>query len=188
MQSPDNSRSRTRSTISLGAALVVALALVGCGNDDIQCGPEDAPANGMTMTVGSDTVSFDRWTSSPNNDCSVDGHPTSLTLDGIQEGGTFHIAFCLPRPDDLGGVTQLSDTNLIEIVTVSAEIGGCTVVLDPMNPATGTIEFAGYCSDGLSDGGYAVELNGSVNGIQTCNMMDTPVTIQLGGRFAVEAL
>lgn len=185
MRSRDNWGSAIRSTIS--AVAVACALLAGCA-DDGNCGPGDAPADGMTLTVGSDTVQFERWTSSPNNDCSEAGHPTSLTVDGIQAGGSFHVTFCLPRPDELGGSVDLSDSNLVQVINVAAEINGCTAVKDAMATPTGTAMFTGYCGDGTDKSGYALELDGSVAGTQTCNMTDTPVTIELGGRFAVEAL
>lgn len=185
MRSQDNSLSAIR-LITSAVALAGAL-LCGCA-DDGDCGPGDAPTDGMTLTVGSDVVQFDRWTSSPNNDCPEAGHPTSLTVDGIQAGGSFHVTFCLPRPDELGGSVDLSDDSLIQVITVSAEINGCTVSKDAQATPSGSATFTGYCGDGSSSAGYALELAGSVSGTQTCNMTDTPVTIELGGRFAVEAL
>lgn len=187
MPSPGSSPSPSRSSIS-ALAIAAVLALGGCGNDNIVCGPEDAPADGVTLTVGADTVNIGSWTSSANNDCPADGHPISLTLDGIQSGGTFHTTFCLPRPDELGGSFAIDDALHLEVVNVSAELDGCTVVRDSSQSPTGTIEFTGYCSDGSHPAGYAIEFEASVPGIQICNMVETPVTIELGGRAAVTAL
>lgn len=178
----------TRAKLLTAVLATATLSLTACGNDSIECGPGDAPANGATVTVNGDTVSFDRWTSSPNNDCSEAGHPTSLTLDGIQVGGAFHMTFCMPRPDELGGVTNLSDSFLIQVISVSAQVNGCNVIMDSQATATGTIDITGYCSDGLNSDGYAVELDGSIPGTQTCGGVDTPVTMELGGRVSVEAL
>lgn len=176
------------------ALLGATLSLVpACGGDD--CGPGDAPADGLTGQIGSDTVGFGQLTSSPNNDCNVDGAGISLTLDGVQTAPTatgLHITFCLPRPNELGkGPVSLADETMIEIVDVFARTGDCITQLDRSSPATGTIDFIGYCDGGTNSAGYAIALSGSVPATRTCTGDAggaESVTFALGGTAAVTAL
>ena len=169
---------------------------LGCGADD-DCGPGQIPAAGVTALIGDQTATYGSFTSSPNNDCSRAGHPTSLTLDGIQSDppSTFHITFCLPQPDEIGPeLVPLDDPELIEVITVSADFGGgCAITLDSSVAATGSMELIGYFADGLAAEGYAIRLSGTVGGTRTCNGSDAgtimeSVAIDLGGEAAVLAL
>jgi hypothetical protein len=175
-------------------ALAIALATIGCGGDEV-CGPGEIAATGATATVGSDSVTYGDFWSSPNNDCSQMGHPTSLTLEGKQVDGNFFLTFCIPRPDEIGAdPIALDDLELIEVITVSGDIGGgCLITRDPAVTPTGTIEFIGYCDEGLAAEGYAIRLSGTVGGTRTCTGTDAgttmePITIDVAGEVAVEAI
>lgn len=169
-------------------------ALPACGEP---CGPGDAPASGVTATAGGTSVAYGQFTTSPNNDCSVAGHPTSLTLDGIQTDPAasppLHLTFCLPRPDEIGGdPIPLDDTQRIEVIDLFAEMGDCFLSLDRTAPPTGSITFSGYCDDGTDPAGYAIAFDGAVAGTLSCpdgdGGTDQSVTVTLGGQAAVTAL
>ena len=186
---------RALAPLVMMALSCVALAVAtGCGSDD--CGPGDAPANGVTGQIGSDTVGFGQFNSSPNNDCNVPGGGVSLTLDGVQTAPTetgVHITFCLPQPAELGkGPVSLADTTMVEVIDVFARVGDCITQIDRRAPPTGTIEFIGYCDGGTHSGGYAISLSGTVSGTRTCTSSDAgaaeEVTIELGGSASVLAL
>lgn len=163
------------------------------------CGPGDAPVTGVTVDIPGATIVYGGFTSSPNNDCTPPGGPTSLNLDGIQVDPTsdvdYHLTFCLPRPEELGdGPVSLDDTRLVQVMDVRAKLAnGCRLDMDIATPPSGTIEMQGYCDGGLHAGGYAIALTGTVPGILTCDDEDgmpqeQPVTITLGGTAAVEAM
>src|SRR5262245_28309449 len=95
------SRSRS-STEALANALALA-ALAGCSDDDATCGPGNAAADGITVTIGAETVRYGAFTSSVNNDCTIAGSGViSTTIQGMQVGAGSAMSFCLPRPDLLG--------------------------------------------------------------------------------------
>lgn len=177
-------------------ALVILAALPflpACGEP---CGPGDAPPSGVTATAGGETVEYGQFTTSPNNDCSVAGHPTSLTLDGVQTDPAtsppLHLTFCLPRPDEIGSdPVPLDDTQRIEVIDIFADAGGCLLSLDRTVTPTGTITFTGYCGDGTDPAGYAISFDATVGGTLSCSGdagADQSVTVTLGGEAAVQAL
>jgi hypothetical protein len=175
------------------AAVAAAALAAGCGDDGV-CGPEMAPPDGVTAeTATGASVGYQGFTSSPNNDCTPpDRMPTSITLDGVQVGqSSFHITFCLPRPDQLGSrAVDIADTDLIEVIDINARLDAdCLLVLDRSSPPTGTITFSGYCADGLDDAGYAISFAASVPGTVVCTGQDdAATTITLAGESSVEAL
>ncbi len=179
------------------ALLLVLLALPAACGDDTPCGPGDAPDNGLVADLGGgDQLTFGSFTSSANNDCSVAGSPTSLTVNGVQMGQpSFHVTFCLPRPDQIGGAAiELTDDSRVQVININADLGGgCLLTMDPAGSPSGTITFVGYCSDGSDPAGYAIQLAGTVPGFRTCTGGDagsqsTPVDIALSGTTSVTAL
>lgn len=169
------------------------LAAAGCG-DDAVCGPGDATADGLVVDVGNGTpLAFGGFTSSPNNDCTpMDRRPTSITIDGTQTGQpSFHTTFCVPRPDGVpSGPIDITDDEVVQVIDVNARIDAdCILTLDRTMPASGTVEFVGYCGDGLDPGGYALEFDAMVPGTIVCGgTMNTSVTIDLSGSVAIEAI
>ena len=176
---------------------VVVSMLVACGGDDEECGPGDAPADGITVTTSDGAVSYATFTSSPNNDCTPpDGSATSITLDGIQSAPTPtgfapHIAFCIPRPDEVAVGTALqlglTDDDDVRLVDVSGDQAGCIYTLDRTNAPTATITLEGYCGDGLNSAGYSFSLAGDVALTRSCPDAET-LTATVSGRAAVDAL
>lgn len=177
------------------AMLVMAPCLMACGGEG-ECGPGDAPPS-VSASVAGESIAFGGFTSSPNNDCTPPGRsPTSITLDGRQTApatqNPLHITFCLPRPDLLGqDPIALDNTELIEVVDVFAELSnGCLAVLDRAMPASGTIQFQGYCGGGVDPVGYSIVFDARVPATAMCpdSSMNGPVTIELGGPAEVQAL
>lgn len=191
---------RSPTDASRALALVVALggagALAGCGDDD-SCGPGAAPADGLTLTVGGETVTYSGFTASPNNDCRLATAPEgviSVTVEATQVGGTFPFVLCLPRPDLLGAeAVPLApsrptpiETDRVMVVDTSASIsGGCTIAKDVTQMPSGTARFLGYCDGGANSAGYAIELSGTVPLVRTCGAMMENVTGTLAGTVAV---
>lgn len=181
----------------LALAAVVALAIValgaaaGCNGGE--CGPGEAPADGVTLTAAGETLSFGGFTTSPNNDCPRDGHPTSLTITGSQVEPPPAIAafltFCVATPDRIGsGAIELAGEDAVEVVDVQGDVDGCRLRRDRTRPIAGTIRFAGYCDDGLEPAGYAIELAAEIPGIRSCpEAEDEELTIELAGQAAVAA-
>ncbi len=175
----------------------IAALLAGCGGDDETCGPEGAPAEGITITTPEGTVTYGAFTSSANNDCTPpDGSATSITLDGVQAspaptGFPPHLAFCIPRPDEISAGAaiplNLADLDDIQLIDASGEVGGCTYSLDRTVTPTGSITLTGYCGDGLDAAGYALALSGDVALTLSCPDAQ-PVTATFGGTAAVDAL
>ena len=182
-------------------ALVLAagggIALAGCSDDDGNCGPGGAPADGITMAVGSETVTYTGFTASPNNDCPLASAPAgvvSVTVEASQVGGTFPFVLCLPRPDLLGAdafpltpsrPTPIETDRVMMIDSSASLSGGCTVAKDVTQMPTGTARFLGYCDGGKSTAGYAIELSGTVPLIRTCGASMENVTGTIAGTVAV---
>ncbi len=178
----------------LAAALAVCAAAASAGCDG-ECGPGDAPAVGIAVDSGGDSLLFGNFTSSPNNDCTTPGGPTSLAVDGVQveptPGGRTGITLCLPRPDLLGdGPVSIADRDLVWLVDVNGEeTDGCLIRLDFAGSPEGTIDFLGYCGDGLDSGGFAIEITAAVPALRSCvGGPEEAIAVELGGSVAVEAL
>lgn len=177
--------------------LICATALVcaACGSGDDSCGPGDAPAAGAALATDRGTVTYGGFTSSPNNDCPhPQGELTALTIDGTQVGvDGFFLTFCIPRPELIEAgepiALGLTDDDLVRLVNVNAELDGCLVALDRAAPPPATITFHGWCDDGGSSAGYAIELAGTIELTITCGGDTTALTATAGGGpIAVDAL
>ncbi|MBZ0233916.1 MAG: hypothetical protein K8M05_16430 [Deltaproteobacteria bacterium] len=177
----------------LGTAAAAALA--GCGDDD-SCGPGDAPADGITLTIDGETVTYGGFTASENNDCTVNGSGViSVSVHGTQVGGTSSLTLCLPRPDLLGAdpvplvpsrPTPMPDDRAMVIDSSAALAGGCTAQKDLTMMPSGTARFLGYCDGGTSAAGYALELAGIVPLVKTCGATMENVSGTLAGTVAVD--
>lgn len=188
-RSPFPSRTELALVLVAGAA-----ALAGCGDDD-SCGPGSAPAAGITLTVGSETVTYGGFTASENNDCTVQSSGViSVSVHGAQTGGSSSLTLCLPRPDLLGAEavplvpsrpTPMPDDRAMVIDSSAALAGGCTVQKDVTMTPTGTARFLGYCDGGNNSAGYAIELTGTVPLVRTCGATMDNVTGTLAGTVAV---
>ena len=187
-------RSPFRSPTELLIALSAAAALAGCSDDD-SCGPGSAPAAGVTLTVGGETVTYGGFTASENNDCTVQGSGViSVSVHGSQTGGSQALTLCLPRPDLLGAEavalvpsrpTPLADDRAMVIDSSASLAGGCTVMKDVTMMPSGTARFIGYCDGGTNAAGSALELTGTVPLVRTCGATMDNVTGTLAGTVAV---
>jgi hypothetical protein len=196
------SPSRSRTDAGPASALAVALGLggaavlAGCSDDD-SCGPGMAAADGLTLTVGSETVTYGSFTAGANNDCRLSTAPDgviSVTVEGAQVGGTFPFVLCLPRPDLLGAdpfplapsrPTPI-ESDRVMLVDASASLaGGCTIAKDVTQMPSGTARFLGYCDGGTNRAGYAIELDGTVPLIRTCGATMENVSGTIAGTVAV---
>lgn len=182
---------------STDVALVVVLsaALAGCSDDGTSCGPGDAPADGITLTVGGETVTYGSFTASVNNDCTdFASGVISVSIHGSQIGGTGALTLCLPRPDLIGAeAVPFSPTRLppaagdrLQLVDASATLaGGCTVARDAAATPAASATFTGYCGGGADPAGYALGLDGAVNLMRTCPGGGDAVTAAVAGAAAV---
>jgi hypothetical protein len=184
-------RARGRARAALVLFGLIGLGL-GAGCSDQACGPDDAPAAGVIASVKGESITYGEFVSSPNNDCSVPGAPISLTVEGIQVDpvpqAVRRMTFCLPRPDLLGrGPVALDDLELVhgDRYFFGELADGCSIQLDRTVPAAGTIEFQGYCDEGVHPAGYALVIEGAVAGTDMCT--GEPLTVELSGRAAVQA-
>ena len=185
----------------LALALTGGLAGPGCGSDGQDCGLGNIASVALTATIAEESVKYDDFTSSPNNDCPApEGGPTSLTVDGKQAdpglASPRFLTFCLPRPGQIdGSPIALPASDRIQVIAANAQLANnCTLELDSTGTPSGTIRFLGYCKDGVDPAGYAIELAGSLPGIKKCpsgvggGTIDEPVTIELSGTSAVAAI
>ena len=167
------------------------LALCAACNGEQVCGPGDAPAAGITATPPEGPIEYGDFTSGQARDCG----PDSITIDGVQQGeaGAIvpHLTFCVPVPDAVGDgpiALGLTDDDIVRLVDVNASLGDCTYALERDAPPPATIEFVGFCDEGLDPAGYSIVLQGSVDLLRTCATGADEVTATLGGEVAVEAL
>jgi len=180
--------------VGLALVLAGATALAGCGDDD-SCGPGSAPAAGITLTVGGETVTYGGFTASENNDCTINGSGViSVSVHGSQTGGSQALTLCLPRPDLLGAdavplvpsrPTPMADDRAMVIDSSAALAAGCTVQKDTTMTPSGTARFVGYCDGGANAAGYALELTGTVPLVRTCGATVDNVSGTLAGTVAV---
>jgi hypothetical protein len=182
--------------------VVMGALLAGCSGCDgggTVCG-QDGGAGGVSATIEAETIEYGNFTSSANNDCSVEGSPTSLTIDGEQTvpaQPSFALTLCLPRPDRIGGdpvalvASQIPPGagDLVQVINVNAELAGdCILQLDGSGSFDATATFAGYCGDGLDPAGFSLALAGTLPGTRICpGPVTEPVTIELSGGAPVSA-
>jgi hypothetical protein len=167
---------------------LLVLALCGaCGGGTDHCATP-AATTGATLTAGGNAFVFGQFEAAASHDCTV-SEVESMTVDGSQvspapSGGTFHMTFCLPRPDQVGeAAVALSDDSLVQVINLSAQDGLCTLALDRSQPLGGTLAIDRFCSEaGL---GFNLTLAGTTPGIRRCGDTQESVTFQLSGQVAV---
>jgi hypothetical protein len=175
------------------AACAGAAAATAC-NGGGECGPGDAPADGVTVTTPEGVAdSYGGFTSSPNNDCTPMGASvTSISITGREVGGSSFFTVCIPRPDQVGDAPLAlghEDQDEARLVDLRGDLAsGCSLSIDRSRPIAATIAFRGWCGDGLDAAGYAIELAGEAPVVVTCMDGENAVTATLGGSAAVEAL
>jgi hypothetical protein len=173
-------------------ALLGVVAAVGCGDDTV-CGPGEAATDGLVVTGGEAALTFGEATSSPNNDCPVEGAPTSLTveirqLDPAPSAARF-LVLCLPRPDQIGSDPIDITDDRIQVIDVFADDGDCLISLDRTRELAGTLSFTGFCDDGVAPAGYALGFAATVPATRACpGAPAEPIELELGGELAVTAL
>lgn len=169
----------------------ISLALAGCPSDGESCGPEDAPATGITATTADVTLTYGNLSSLSGNDCPAPDAPAgviSLSIEGRQEGGTGLLTFCIPRPDLLSKGRALGTTGSggeIRVVDFSGMANNCTFALDGTLPPTGTATGTGVCKNGTDPAGFALAITGTVNLRRTCGATVDSVALALAGKVAV---
>lgn len=164
-------------------------AAIGC--EDEVCGPSEGSAQSITTAIGDASITYGEWRSSPNNDCGEPGGPVSLTLDAQQEGASFALTLCLPRPDKLSASpVDIADSTRVQIIDVFADVGAdCIASFDRTRPADGTIAFPGICGDGDGPEGYSLQLDARIPMSIACEGLDPEiVSMDLSGLIAVEAV
>jgi hypothetical protein len=176
--------SRCLSSISL-------LALAGCPSDGESCGPDGAPAEGITATSADVSLSYGNLSSLSGNDCPAPDAPSgviSLSIEGMQLGGTGLLTLCIPRPDLLADGRTLGTTGSmgeLRIIDFTGMANGCTFALDSAMPPTGMGVGTGVCKNGTDPAGFALELTGTVNLRRTCGATIDSVALTLAGKVAV---
>ncbi len=172
--SPSPLRTKANSMRFFLISLPFLLSSLAC--DDPICGPDADALSVVSAQVAGQSISYEDWRSSPNNDCGEVSGPTSLTLEASQVDTGRGFTLCIPRPDKLSGPIDLADTTKIQVVDVFADLPGCLASLDRGRPAAGSVTFAGVCQDGIDPAGYSMALQASVPITLTCG---TDVTSEL---------
>jgi hypothetical protein len=181
----------SRKLLSLCLSSTSLVLLGGCPSDGETCGPEGAPANGITASAGSDTLTYGSLSSLSGNDCPEASAPSgvvSLSIEGTLVGGTGRVTFCIPRPDLLAeGRTLGANLANVEmrLVDFSGEANGCTFARDPAMPPTGTGTGTGVCNNGTDPAGFALALTGTIHAKRTCGATVDDVSLTLAGKVAV---
>ena len=155
-------------------SLPFILSSLAC--EDPVCGPDADALSVVSAQVAGQSISYEDWRSSPNNDCGEVGGPTSLTLEASQVDTGRGLTLCIPRPDKLSGSIDLADTTKIQVIDVFADLPGCLASLDRGRSAAGNVTFAGVCQDGTAPEGYSMTLQASLPITLTCG---TDVTSEL---------
>jgi hypothetical protein len=186
-------RSRFLSSTSLALA-IAASGATGCGgSDDNTCGPGNAPEVGLTATGGATTLSFGELTSGINNDCPTANTPEgviSVTIFGVQTGGTGTLTLCIARPDLLARqaqplVEELPGLVGVHVVNLNAMANGCSFSIDTAQPITGSATSTGLCDNGANPSGFALTLDGALSFKRTCGTTTDTLNVALAGSVAV---
>ncbi|HLL22600.1 MAG TPA: hypothetical protein VK427_10730 [Kofleriaceae bacterium] len=182
--------SRTQLSRFLSSISLVLVA--ACSDDDGgRCGPDGAPAAGLTATSSDVTLTYGNLSSLSGNDCPASDAPPgviSLSIEGTQVGGTGLVTFCIPRPDLLSAGRTLGTTSSmgqLRVIDFSGQANNCTFALDSTMPPTGTATGTGVCKNGTDPGGFALELAGTITLRRTCGAVVDSVTLMLSGKVAV---
>lgn len=173
-------------------SLLVLVA--GCPSDGESCGPDDAPAVGITASNGTDvTLTYGNLSSLSGNDCPDPMAPSgvvSLSIEGRQEGGTGLLTFCIPRPDLLKDGRTLGNTSSsgqMRVIDFSATANGCTFDDISAMPPTGKGTGFGVCKNGTDAAGFALEITGTITATRTCGANVDTVSLTLAGKVAVSS-
>jgi hypothetical protein len=195
--SPSASRSSTERTHARArwlafAALAAAVApSAACGGGE-ECGPGDAPADGITMEATDAVAEFGQFGSLAANDCPPPegGEATSITIQGVQtgDGADGRLTLCLPRPDQIEDAPlPLEDSERVQLIDLVATTSdGCRLEVDGDRATSGEVSFAGFCDDGNHADGFALSFAATVPLLRTCGEDPAePIDAQLAGRAAV---
>jgi hypothetical protein len=185
------SRLRFLSTTSFLGFAAGSAALAGCGDDS--CGPGGAPDTGLIAGSDAVTLTYGALTAGLNNDCPAPDAPAgvvSLTIIGMQTGGSGLVTLCVARPDLLATQAQGLGLDLsapVQVVDVIGTADGCSFKIDPSQPASGSATSSGLCGNGSDAAGFALVLDGSLSLTRTCGATVDSIRIALHGRVAVAA-
>jgi hypothetical protein len=169
-----------------------AAAVAGCGDDS--CGPGGAPDAGLVASSDAITLTYGTLTGGLNNDCPASDAPAgvvSLTIIGMQVGGSGFITLCVARPDLLARQPQALGLDVpgveVRIVDLVGMADSCSFAIDRSQPATGDATSSGLCGNGSDAAGFALALDGSLSLTRTCGATIDSVRVTLDGRVAVAA-
>ena len=169
------------------AALGLVCGGPGCG-DDAVCGSEEDSQTQITGELASESVTWENWRSSPNNDCGETGGPISLTVEADQAVTMRGLTLCLPRPDKLSGAAvDVNDASLVRVIDVFADVEGvdCLATLERTTPASGTLAFPGICDDGQHPDGYSIVFDLQLPVTITCAQDTRSEVMRFSGSVAV---
>ncbi len=167
----------------------------GCSDDaQTQCGPGDAPPDGLTATISPTSFAYGGLSSLPANDCpdpDDPNAPTSITIEGTEVGGGGLFTVCIVRPDLMNRELSLG-TGIVagdlELVDITGTADGCTyaLLLSPTDLPTGTASVSGGCANGTNPEGFALTLDAMVPMERTCTGMPAErVVARIAGTVAV---
>jgi len=169
------------------ALLLVSLVAIlpACPGDDT-CGPGAAAGDGLVLSGSGVEIRYHDLVASANNDCPDPAAPAgvvSLTIAGVQVGGTESITLCVPRPDLLADVRALGTD--VQIIDLNATAPECTFVRNTTTPPTGTVTADGLCADGTDPAGFALVVQGTATVDRTCLAGTDTVTLDMAGTVSV---
>jgi hypothetical protein len=169
-----------------------AAAVAGCSDDS--CGPGGAPDTGLVAAGDAVALTYGNLVSGLNNDCPASDAPAgvvSLTIIGMQVGGSGFITLCVARPDLLATQAQALGLDVpgaeVRIVDLVGIADSCSFAIDSSQPATGSATASGLCGNGSDAAGFALALDGSLSLTRTCGATLDSVRVTLDGRIAVAA-
>jgi hypothetical protein len=169
------------SFLSITSALLV---LHGCSGDD--CGPHNAPSDGLQITADTVSLTYGGLFAGANNDCPDPSAPrgvVSLTVQGTQVGGTGIFTICIPRPDKL--MSELALGTDIQLIDVTGSDASCSYAQDAGTMPSGNAFGMHVCNNGTSKAGFAMTFDGALGLQRTCGANVDVVPVQLTGTVAV---
>ncbi|MEZ4362641.1 MAG: hypothetical protein R3B48_20790 [Kofleriaceae bacterium] len=184
--SPPRPRSLRRAP-PLGLAALLA-TVAACSSDAPMCGPPaGATAASMVTAVGGGvTLAFHQLRARRNNDCPAPDAPAgvvSVTISGVQVGGTAPLTLCVPRPDLLRGARQIGVE--LELIDMSAVVDACSYRLALPIAATGAVTATGVCDDGRAPAGFGLDFDVQAAVERTCGQTRDTLQMTLTGLVPV---
>jgi hypothetical protein len=169
--------------------LCLSITSVAACSSGPDCGPNGAAEFGITAGNDMVTLVYGDLVSGLNNDCPDPMAPSgviSVTINGVQMGGTGLVTFCVPRPDLLATGAQPLGQSGVRPIDMTGDAGGCTLSLQSAFVPSGTVKSEGLCDNGSNAAGFALIIDGALGLQRNCGGTLDQQIVTVRGTVAVK--